>query len=189
MLAGNALGQDYDYYFVTYYSIANTLAPDATLRLINDGYHLGDSDVPNVYADIYVFDDSEELQECCSCFISNDGVLSESVDKNLTANPLTGIKPTRGVIKVVADGFGDPTNLFPTSGLHGWMTHIQGTKVTLSPGNPVVPGVAGPFFVTETLLADANLSPTEQTLLQNLCLYDGLLSGKPCTCQPEDFDF
>ena len=190
MLGGNAFAQDFDDYFVTYYSSANTNGvPDATLRIINDGRHLGDSNVPNVYADIYVFDDSEELLECCSCFISNDGLLSESVNKNLTANTLTGVKPTRGVIKVVSDGFGDPTNLFPTSGLHGWMTHIQGTKVTLAAGNPVVPAVVGPFFTTEAFLADANLSIGEQTLLQNLCYYAGKLSGKPCTCQPEADDF
>jgi hypothetical protein len=70
------------------------------------------------------------------------------------------------------------------------MTHIQGTKVTLSPGAKVVPVVAGPFFVTETELADGNLTiPAEKTLIENLCYYDSLLSGAPCTCQPEDYDF
>jgi hypothetical protein len=72
------------------------------------------------------------------------------------------------------------------------MTHIQGTKVTLSAGAPVVPVVAGPFFVTETPAADSNLATGpggEEGILESLCHFDYLLSGKPCTCQPEDYDF
>jgi hypothetical protein len=79
--------------------------------------------------------DSEELTECCSCLVTPDGLLSKSVNNNLTANPITGIKLSRGVIKVIASATeSDVTTNFavntPTLGLHGWMTHIQGTKVT-----------------------------------------------------------
>jgi hypothetical protein len=196
MLRGTAQAQcvaiapgDPSVYFSTYFSNANTAnAPDATLRIINDG-----NSGHNLSAEIYVFDDSEELTQCCTCVITPDGLLSESVNQNLTANPLTGHKPTRGVIKILSDSYvaanaNNPSPfLFP--GLRVSATHVQGTKVTLSPGNPVVPVEAGPYFVTETLAADSNLSTPEETLLGNLCLYDGLLSGKPCTCQPEDFDF
>jgi hypothetical protein len=195
MLGGTALAQgDNSYYFTTYYS-GSTLAgaPDATVRVINDGFTGG-----NLFADFYVFDDSEELTECCSCLVTPDGLLSESVAKNLTANPIhppiTGAI-SRGVIKVIAstNGFtaSNPT-IVPeavSAGLHVWATHVQGTKVTLSAGNPVLPVVAGPFFVTETLAADSNLSGGEETMLEMLCHFDFLLSGKPCTCQPEDFDF
>src|ERR1017187_8145440 len=71
----------------------------------------------DLYANIYVFDDSEELTECCSCLVTPDGLLSESVNKNLTANPITGIKPTRGVIKVISDPDGDPSNPGNQTGL------------------------------------------------------------------------
>jgi len=189
LLVGTALAQgDNTIYFTTYFSNANTAnAPDATLRIVNDGSFF----VSELYANIYVFDDSEELQECCSCGISADGLLSESVNKNLTANPITGIKPTRGVIKVITNDVSGAAigGVIVTGGLHGWATHIQGTKVTLSPGNQVVPVVAGPYFVTETPLADSNLSPSEQALLYELCYFDWLLSGNPCTCQPEDYDY
>lgn len=212
MLGGTALGQgDNSYYFTTYYSTANTAsAPDATLRIINDGgAEISDGEffinnnapgqlgagIP-LWASIYVFDDSEELTECCSCLITPDGLLSESVNKNLTANPIRGVLNTRGVIKVISSsteadvntGFA-PNN--PVAGLRVWATHVNGTKVTLSPGKPVNPVVTGPFFVTETVAADSNLIPfgPEQTLLESLCYYDYLLSGKPCTCQPEDFDY
>src|ERR1017187_707387 len=98
MLGGTALAQDNSDYFVTYFSNANTTgAPDATVRAVNDG----DTE-NNLYASISVFDDSEELTACCSCVITPDGLLSESVNTNLTANPLTHIKKTRGVIKIIS---------------------------------------------------------------------------------------
>jgi|SRR5271166_3374608 len=195
MLGGNAfatgLGGDFNYYFTTYYSNANTAnAPDATVRIINDGYTTGVLGSVNLWADIYVFDDSEELTECCSCMVTADGLLSESVNKNLTANPITDIKPTRGVIKVIASAFPGAstdwngqigaagTGIALAYGLHGWATHVQ--KLTSG------------FAVSETPFANSNLTlgPTgEQGLLENLCLFDGMLSGKPCTCTPEDQDF
>ena len=106
--SGNAVAQnvgDNSTYFTTYYSNANTSgAPDSTVRIINDGDTGG-----NLWASIYVFDDSQELQECCSCEVTPDGLLSESVNVNLTANALTGKKPTRGVIKVISSSSSDPT--------------------------------------------------------------------------------
>jgi hypothetical protein len=174
MLGGTALAQgvgDNSVYFTTYYSNANTAAaPDATVRIINDGDTGG-----NLYAAIYVFDDSQELQECCACQITADGLLSESVNKNLTANALTGRIPTRGVIKVISSASSDPTATVPTAGLREWATHIQ--KLTSG------------YAVTETKAADSNLVAGEQTLLQELCYFDALLSGLPCSCTPEDHDF
>lgn len=173
LLVGNAFAQgDNSVYFTTYYSYANTTgAPDVLVRLINDGDTGG-----NLWAAIYVFDDSQELQECCACEVTPDGLTSESVDKNLTANAITGKFPTRGVIKVISSSTSDPTNAAPTAGLREWSTHIQFVK-------------AGTYAVTETRAADSNLTAAEQALLQNLCYYDALLSGNPCTCTPEDHDF
>jgi hypothetical protein len=181
------------FYYTTYYSGNQANAPDETVRIINDGY----SATPNLWASIYVFDDSEELTQCCSCKITPDGVLSESVKLNLTANPIRNIVNSRGVIKVISSQTEDDVNTgfapnTPFPGLRVTSTHVQGTKVTLSPGAQVVPSVAGPFFVTETPAAYSNLTMgpgSEETLLENLCYYDFLLSGKPCTCQPEDYDF
>jgi hypothetical protein len=98
------------------------------------------------------------------------------VNKNLTANPLTGRKNSRGVIKVISSATGDPTATKPTAGLREWATHVQKT-------------VSPTYTVTETLAADSNLVAGEQSLLQLLCYFDGLLSGLPCTCTPEDHDF
>jgi hypothetical protein len=166
-------------YFTSYYSNANTpAAPDATVRVINDGYSGG-----NLWASIYVFDDSEELTECCSCVVTPDGLLSESVNNHLTANPITGIKPTRGVIKIISSSTESDVNTIfapntPYPGLRPWATHVQ--KLTSG------------YAVSETQFADSVLMANpngEQAVLESLCLFDHRLSGKPCTCTPEDFDF
>jgi hypothetical protein len=160
-------------YFVTYFANNVAAAPDATVRFINDGDTGG-----NLWAAFYVFDDSEELTECCACEITPDGLLAEDVKLQLTANPLTGHVPTRGVIKVISSSTADPTNVVPTAGLRGWATHVQRATPT-----------SGAYSITETVVADSNLVAVERTLLQNLCYYDGQLSGLPCTCTPEDHEF
>jgi len=211
MLGGNAFagvaGGDGSFYFVTYYSNANTSgAPDATLRLVNDGDFTGcvavgtvkpECDGPSLplYADIYVFDDSQEMRSCCSCFVSADGLVSESVNKELTANEFTGRgQIARGVIKVVSDAEGDPTDVVFAPGLRGWMTHIQATTTTFpapGPGNAENALEKGPWFVTEDPLSDSNLTPLELGNLEALCSY-GLTIGSgygACPCTLEDYDF
>jgi hypothetical protein len=203
MLGGNAFAQnvgDSSYYFVTYFSNANTSgAPDGTLRVINDGAEATASPegVENgtLWAAIYVFDDSQELRSCCACVITSDGLLSESVNKELTANEFTGRgEMSRGVIKVVSSASPDPTAAVPLTGLRGWMTHIQATTTTFpapGPGHAVNAVEKGPWFVTETALADSNLSTTELGNLGTLCSY-GLTIGSGyglCPCTVEDYDF
>jgi hypothetical protein len=181
--SGTALAQgDNSVYFVTYYANNVAAAPDATLRFINDG-----DTAANLYASIYVFDDSQELQECGSCWISPDGLLSESVKHNLTANTLTSKPVYRGVIKVISSSTnaGGPsyTNT-PATGIRGWATHIQ------SVANKYPYGAAA-YSQTETPLADSNLGASEKSLLENLCLFaQELGSGTGViSCTPEDYDF
>ena len=136
MLGGNAFAQgpapgDDSFYFVTYYSNANTTgAPDGVLRVINDGGNATSAPegVENgtLWAAIYVFDDSQELTSCCACQITSDGLLSESVNKQLTSNTFTGrAEIQRGVIKVISSSSWDPTAPCPDPGLRGWETHPQ----------------------------------------------------------------
>jgi len=193
MLGGNAFAQNNSDYFVTYYSNANTTgAPDATLRIINDGdyasaYYGDGLENGNLWASIYVFDNSQEFQACCACLVTPDGLLSESVNKQLTSNELTGYaERTNGVIKVVSSYNSDPTCLDPTPGLRGTMVHVQATSVILPAGTE-----KSPFYVTETPLADSNLSSTEATVLGQLCSFAITLgSGHgTCSCTQEDFDW
>jgi hypothetical protein len=173
MLGGNALAQNVgnkSVYYTTYFSNSRTAgSPDETVRIINDGDTGG-----NLWANFYVFDDSEELSECCSCVITPDGLLSESVNNELLANPLTGRFLTRGVIKVVATG---PTGSL-AAGLEGTATHAQHTFGAV-------------YSLTETPLADANLSTGEWTGLKNLCSFAVELGSGTgvCSCTLEDHEF
>jgi len=203
MLGGNAFAQpapgDGSYYFVTYYSNANTSgAPDGTLRIINDGDQATASPegVENgtLWAAIYVFDDSQEMQTCCACVITSDGLLSESVNKelvNLNINITGRGEVQRGTIKVISSSNGNEFSPAPLTGLRGWMTHIQATTngIPTTPGGP--DGSKGPWFVTETPLADSNLSGTELANLGETCSFGRTLgSGYGfCLCTLEDYDF
>jgi hypothetical protein len=143
------------------------------VRVINDGDTGG-----SLYAAYYVFDDSQEMSECGACYISADGINSESVNKNLTSNPLTGRFLHVGVIKLISSASSDPTATSPRAGLRPWATHIQSTG-------------AKAWGVTETLFADSNLAAGEQTTLQNLCYYAQILGSGTgvISCTLEDHDF
>jgi hypothetical protein len=185
VVSGTALAQDNSTYAVAYYSNANTTgAPDATVRVINDGDTGG-----TLCAAFYVFDDSQEMQECCSCPVTADGLISESVNNYLLANSLTSFVNHRGVIKVVStnapSGSCDPTKGSPTAGIRGWATHIQAASL------PTGSIIRSAFAVTETPLHDANLGSAELAGLQQFCSFEIVLgSGRgTCTCGLEDHAF
>jgi len=167
-------------YFLTYYSNAHTAgAPAQTVRIVNDG-----DTGANLWATFYVFDDSEELQECCSCAVTPDGLTSESVNEDLTARSLTGRVNTTGVIKVISSSIAaaGPTNFTnqPAPGLRLWSTHNQRGAAS------------GTFYKTEAPFAASNLVSSEKTMLETLCFYVNLLGGRGpgvCRCTPEGADF
>src|SRR5580700_4619904 len=177
VVSGTAVAQDNSTYAVTYYSNANTTgAPDATVRVINDGNTGG-----TLCAAFYVFDDSQEMQECCSCPVTADGLIAESVNRYLLSNSLTSFVNVKGVIKVVStnapSGSCDPTKGSPTAGIRGWATHIQ--RATSG------------YAITETELHDANLAASELAGLQQFCSFEIVLgSGRgTCYCGAEDQAF
>jgi hypothetical protein len=197
MLGGTAIAQstgDEAAYFVAYYSNANTAsAPDSVVRLVNDGEtsNTAYEGQPNgtLWADFYVFDDSQELQSCCSCVVTADGLISESVNKELTNSTFTGKHPSRGVIKIISSSNNDPTNPVAVPGLRGWFTTVDAATYP-GAGTPTVKPAA-PFYVTRTDLHDANLGGIEANNLGTLCSY-GLTIGSGaglCHCTLEDFDF
>jgi len=158
---------------VEYFANANTAgAPDATVRLTNPGTALG-----NVCADIFVFDPNQEMSECCSCFLSPDGLRTLSVNSDLTGNPLTGVTLNTGVIKIVSAKLSNgqcplPVIVNSTPALRAWATHIQD----------------GSFAITETAAQDATFSSQEVGRLVQECQainLDG--SGKGiCSCGTGD---
>jgi hypothetical protein len=184
-------------FFTTYYSNANYPGvPDATVRIVNDGNTDG-----NLYADIYVLDDSEELQECCGCLVTKDGLLSESVNTELTANSLTGKVNHRGAIKIISDAnangwdAGGGSAVAPTAGLRVSATHVQSLKYEFVGATD--PGGAADWAVTETNANNANLGTIEKALFPEECGFIAGTQGEAalgsgagvCTCTPEDNDF
>jgi len=154
---------------VDYFSNANTAgAPDGTMRITDPGAPAG-----NVCASLFVFDQDQELTECCSCLITPDGLRTLSVNGDLTANPLTGVTLNTGLIKAVsttpiAGACPLPTAVRPIPALRSWVTHIQN----------------GNFATTETGSSDVTLYSVEGQRLARQCYAVWLVgSGRGvCSC-------
>ena len=98
---------------VTYYDVATSANPsragyggpgvsggagDNTVRMINSRSEFG-----SLCAMVYVFDDFEEMQECCGCEISPDGLRTLSVVNDLTFDfGVNKANLNAGVIEVIS---------------------------------------------------------------------------------------
>jgi len=155
LLGVNASAQiDKGFFRVNYFANNGVAgAPDATVRI--DDPDTGD--VGNLCAMIYVFDNDQQLSECCGCLVTPDGLRTLSVSHDLTSNPLTGVVSNNGVIKIVSANPELPCNpaiefpLQPT--LREWASHVENKVGTAYP-------------ITETEFSSAALS--EQEFLFNL---------------------
>lgn len=175
VMPGIASAQYYDVYKVNYFANNVPAAPDATIRMDNPGVAGGD-----LCAMIYVFDNDQQLSECCGCLATPDGLATLSLKKDLTSNPLTGVVSNNGMIKVVASELNgypcDPTYyVLPTPDLRVWGTHVE---------NKVGSG----YPITETEFSDSFLSGIELYNLQADCSFANRLgSGHgQCTCGTGD---
>ncbi len=190
---------------------------DNVIRLVNPNgaanANLAGAEPQTVCAMIYVFDDDEEMGECCGCPLSSAQLATFSVESNLTANwgiqsPLTnnesGTDNSNGAIAVVAaapnaslicsgqsgacNGGCDPTNVpgysvTAASNLLGSVTHNQ--IVGRQIGTSEEGLTAG---ITETPLSDdAGGDPTNLTYLQTQCgaLVGNGTGGGICNCPTE----
>jgi hypothetical protein len=157
---------DPDTFKVSYYANEATSA-DETVRVTNVGTSGG-----NVCADFYVFDPQQELQECCSCLVTPDGLLELDVHYDLLYNSLTSVLPDTGAIKIVSAATSGgkcplPTAPKPASGVRAWATHFQNSRV-----------------ITETEFLDSGMSAVELGRLSAECKAVQLVgSGKGvCSC-------
>jgi hypothetical protein len=173
--ASVAPAQTTDVYKLNYFANNVTGAPDATVRIDNPGLTYG-----NLCAMVYVFDQDQQMTECCGCVETHNGLRTISVHNNLLSNPLTGVVSTAGVIKIVSAAVNnspcDPTtNVTPTTNLRAWATHIQNVVGTAYP-------------ITETEFIDSPLGATELANLQAQCAFIGILgSGHGvCSCGSGD---
>jgi hypothetical protein len=159
-------------YFDRAYAVSSGI--DGTVRIVNPGYTSGE-----MCAMIYVFDRSQELNECCGCLISDSGLLTLSLLNDLTSNPLTGIPPVAGNIEIVpaTPGPGNQCNAgspTPNSLLVGWETNVQSSKP--------------PYQITEIPASSGPLSSSEAQVLATDCaMLQRLGSGSgTCTCGTGD---
>ena len=192
------------YFTVTYFS-NNTAAgaPDGTVRINNPGTAIAIGDTAttatgnysaktgsakpavntatgDLCAMIYVFDNDQEMNECCGCVTTPDGLRTLSIKKDLTSNPLT-VTINTGDIKILTsfinDSPCDPTAPFGNInvGLNTWATHIQ---------NKVGAG----FPITETVSSSSALSQGELNSLAADCFFtERLGSGRGiCSCGTGD---
>jgi hypothetical protein len=120
--------------YISYYDVATSAASsragyggpgssggagDNTVRIINPNLETGTQ-----CAEIYVFDDFEELQTCCGCPVSPDGQRTLSVLNDLTSNFGVHLADlNEGVVEVITT----PLDFFPQ----------------IAPGNPFPPGTNG----------------------------------------------
>jgi hypothetical protein len=159
---------------------------DALVRLVNEGNFEVDTngDPGALCANIYVFDDDQQLEECCSCEITADGVLTLSTINDLTSNPaFNNARMSVGVIKVVTtSSSGRGTHLPCVSsplgvtaqavtpdklaeGLEGWTNHAETIASNLPPSFA---------FVTSTSVdefANAPLDSGELSQLTSNCAH------------------
>jgi hypothetical protein len=164
-------------YQVNYYSNRNnTSLADSVVRVINPGV-VGTPLSPDhgtICADVYVFDATQEMVECCSCPITANGIAELSLLKDLTQNPLTGFPaPNDGVIKIVSDLNTNCNELapVPVPTLLGFASHVQ---------QPL----SGTYVTTEDEFQPAMLTGDELAFLGQACSFVQYLgSGKGvCSC-------
>jgi len=137
---------------------------DALVHIVDVGNWENDPLDGDLCANIYVFDDDQEMQECCSCPLTADSVKTISVINDLTSNPQFSSPLGVGVIKIVTSttfapvgctsgGNGEPGTAGRlrvedlTNGLTAWINHTESMASNS-------PSFTPPFgFVTSTSVA------------------------------------
>ena len=178
VLGVSASAQTTDVFRVNYFANNHVSgAPDATVRIDNPGTY----NTANLCAMIYVFDNDQQLSECCGCITTANGLRTLSVGHDLTGNPLTGVVSNNGVIKVVS-AIPNNSPCDPTSGyevvpaLREWGSHVQNKVGTAFP-------------ITETEFSNATLSAGELdfNLIEQCLFAQRLGSGHGvCSCGTGD---
>lgn len=182
LLAGIAAAQST--YSVTYYSNPNPTKWDSTFHIVNPGAAVTSINLDgqplngNLCAEIYVYNDDEQVVECCGCLLTPDSEKTLSLNKDLLANPVNSLEVTTdGVVKIISalpnsagkcDPTGD-TTIVPTLELQNWASHVQATAT-----NPE----------TEEEFANATLSSLELEYDERLCSAINTSGSKKgiCSC-------
>src|SRR5208282_766609 len=173
---------------------------DGLVRVVDVGNYEANTATGDLCINFYVFDDDQEMQECCSCPTTADEVNIFTTINELTSNPQFSSPLGVGVIKIVGsnDAFGcingsatggtlaTAGSIQPTwlaEGLEAWINHTE----SIASNNP---GFKPPFgFVTTNSVEKCEHAPidlAELTILTNECSNIELrASGRGiCSCKP-----
>jgi len=162
---------------VNYFDLAAAQAAgsDGTIRVTNPGLTGAD-----LCAMFYVYDQNQELSECCGCVVSPNGLRTLSLVSDFNSDPLTGTPPARGVIQMVpsdpaANPTCNPSSLAPRGVVLGWSSNVQLLN-------------NGTFQISEEKFSFAPLVGAEQQELASQCgALQQLGSGQGvCTCGTGD---
>ena len=161
---------------------------DSAIDITNDGqsqepsYTVGTSGGTNLCVGVYTFDANEELQSCCACLVTPNGLASLSAQA-INSTSLTGGGTTSLVVKLLAwsttagaSSTAPPgTPAPPTSnacnpatpgifaaGMHAWGTTLH----ALPAGGPST------YTVTETEFSPASLSAAEFAHITQSCEFN-----------------
>jgi hypothetical protein len=139
---------------------ANLNAGDSIVDFTSAGAIGGTDPAGDICANIYVFDDLQEMIACCSCSLTPNHLAGVSVKKDLISNLLTPGSPPTAVTIAVTASSGSSCNAAQVvsyaPGLRAW-----GTTLHAKPG--------GGFASTETPFLTASPSVSELTKLTSYC--------------------
>jgi hypothetical protein len=108
---------------------------------------------------IYVFTADQQLAECCGCPVTPNGLLTLSVTNDLTSNSLTGVKPQRGVIKLLSSAGASPCDPTAPQLPAGPTTTTVPSATTTSTTTTTHPGSGSGANVGVRLCATGSISP------------------------------
>ncbi len=144
---------------------------DSSIRVTNPNSANGD-----LCSMFYVFNQDQQMTECCGCRVSPNGLLTLSLANDLLGNPLTGTAPPAGSIDVISaqpgtGGICDASSLTPTGSVLAWLTQLPSSETDS-------------MLVLDHVFSSSPLGPTELTALQAQCSFvQQLGSGQGiCDC-------
>jgi len=176
----------YGSYLLSYYDVATAFEPtnggyggpghsggtgDALLRIVDAGNWIdGLVGTGDLCANIYVFNDQQEMQECCSCPLSANHLTTLSVITELTSNPANPSESlSAGVIKILGSNpsagcsdtpgavtAGTLTAANLAGGLHAWINHTESMASNQAGFTPTPWG-----FITSTSVEEFAHSPLD----------------------------
>ena len=131
---------------------------DSTIRVTNPG-----TTGQDLCAMVYVFDQDQQMSECCGCLVSQDGLLTLSLKKDLLSNPLTGVASTSGTLMLVSgqqlsSGGCNASTVTPAGTVVAWVTHLPQSK-------------SGALTSAEVPFSTSPLSTTLSSSLQAQCSF------------------